>query len=87
MKITKIFTGSPLQKHNIQPGEFIVGVLEGSFSDIKSFAQLVSTITSVAPKSNISLGICGEEGRTRIVPVPVSEIKDWQSKGKGLLGC
>lgn len=41
----------------------------------------------MAPKSNISLGICGEEGKTRIVVIPVSELKAWQARRKGLLGC
>lgn len=59
LRITKIFPGSPLQKYNIQTGEFIVGVLEGNFTCIKTFAELINSITQIAPKSNISLGICG----------------------------
>lgn len=64
-----------------------MGVLEGNFTCIKTFAQLVSSITVLAPKSNVSLGICGEDGKTRIVVIPVSELKTWQAKRKGLLGC
>lgn len=29
LRVTKIFNGSPLEKHNVQPNEFIVGVIEG----------------------------------------------------------
>lgn len=87
LRITKIFQGSPLQKYSIATGEFIVGVLEGNFSCIKTFAQLIANISMLAPKSNVSLGICGEDGRTRIVVIPVSELKAWQAKRKGLLGC
>lgn len=87
MRVTKIFQGSPLQNHGIQVGDFIVGVLEGNFTCIKTFAQFLSSITALAPKSNVSLGICGEEGKTRIVVIPVSELKAWQAKRSGLLGC
>lgn len=41
----------------------------------------------MAPKSNVSLGVCGDDGRTRIVVMPVAELKAWQAKRKGLLGC
>jgi len=85
--VTKIFQGSPLQNHGIQVGDFIVAVLEGNFTCIKTFAQLLSSITALAPKSNVSLGICGEEGKTRVVVIPVSELKAWQAKRSGLLGC
>ncbi len=85
--MTKIFQGSPLQNHGIQVGDFIVAVLEGNFTCIKTFAQLLSSITALAPKSNVSLGICGEEGKTRVVVIPVSELKAWQAKRSGLLGC
>lgn len=87
LRITKIFQGSPLEQFNIRTGEFIVGMLEGNFTCIKTFAQLISSITAVAPKSNVSLGICGEDGKTRIVVVPVAQLKAWQAKRKGLLGC
>jgi C-terminal processing protease CtpA/Prc len=71
LRITKVFQGSPLQKYNIQSGDFIVGVLEGNFNCIKTFAQLITNITTIAPKANISLGICGEDGKTRIVIISV----------------
>ena len=85
--MTKIFQGSPLQNHGIQVGDFIVAVLEGNFTCIKTFAQLLSSITALAPKSNVSLGICGEEGKTRVVVIPVSELKAWQAKRSWLLCC
>lgn len=72
LRVTKIFQGSPLENHHIEVGDFIVGMLEGGFTCIKSFAQLVNSITVVAPKSNMSLGICGQDGKTRIVVIPVS---------------
>lgn len=61
--------------------------MEGTFSCIKSFAQLLSNITLNIPKGHISLGICGEDGKTKIISLSVTELKDWHAKGKGLLGC
>ena len=86
-RITKIFPGSPLEKHNVATGEFIVGMLEGNYKCIKTFAQIVTSVTMLAPKSCVSLGVCGSNGKTRIIKIPVTDLKNWQSKGKGLLGC
>ena len=48
---------------------------------------MVTSVTMLAPKSCVSLGICGNSGKTKIIKIPVSDLKSWKSKGKGLLGC
>lgn len=86
-RVTKIFPGSPLDKHGVHLNEFIVGMLEGNYTCIKSFAEVVTSTTIHAPKSSITLGICDASGRTRMIKISVQDIKVWQLQGKGLLGC
>lgn len=44
-------------------------------------------MTVLNPKGVLSLGVCNHEGKTRIVSIPISELKEWGLKGRGLLGC
>ncbi len=75
MRITKVLQGSPLQKYNIQSGIFFVGVVQGNFNCIKNFAQLITNITTIAPKADITLGIRREYGKTRIFVIQLGMLK------------
>ena len=55
-------------------------MLEGNYTCINDFAKIITSVTLVAPKSSISLGICGNDGKTRIIKISVTDLKNYQNK-------
>ena len=66
LRVTKIFPSSPCERVGIAVDEYIVGLLEADFDNLKSFAQALHELID-KKKDVVTLGVCSQMGAVRLV--------------------
>ena len=86
LRITKVFPNSPSQAMGIQVDQYIVGLTDAEYEDLKGFADSLRALIA-AKNQNIGIGLCDHEGKTRVVNIPAKLLEDWRKTNRGILGC
>jgi hypothetical protein len=86
LRITKIFPASPCEKLGITSDEYIVGLAEAEYDNLKGFADSLRNLISKRCEV-ITMAVCSQNGKTHIVAVPLALLDEWKQYNKGILGC
>lgn len=70
----------------IQVDQYIVGLTDAEYEDLKGFADSLRALIA-AKNQNIGIGLCDHEGKTRVVNIPAKLLEDWRKTNRGILGC
>ncbi len=66
--------------------EYLVGLAEADYDSLKTFAEALKAL--IAKRCDtITMAVCNQIGRTRIVPLPLILLDEWKKANKGILGC
>ena len=86
MRITKIFANSPCEKLGVVYDEYIVGLAEAEYENLKGFADSLRGLIAKR-KEEITMAVCNQNGKTRLVSIPLQLLDEWKLTNKGILGC
>lgn len=86
LRITKIFANSPCEKLGVAYDEYIVGLVDAEYEDLKGFADSLKGLIAKR-KEEITMAVCNQNGKTRLVSIPLQLLDEWKLTNKGILGC
>lgn len=86
LRLIKVFPGSPCEEAGILVNEYIVGIKEGEYKCLQTFADALRKCIKQDCQF-ITLGICNGSGCTRLVTISAVAIDKWKTAKKGILGC
>jgi hypothetical protein len=85
LRVTKVFPASPCEQLGITCNEYLVGLADADYDSLKTFAEALRAL--IAKRDTITMAVCNQTGRTRIVPLPLILLDEWKQANKGILGC